>query len=199
MIDSSCAGAAPVRASATERVICFISARSKYLISRPAVGLPMASRTAATSSDGDRIRPTGLGHRRAAAMAMLPVSRWSRPPAGPTISVRDTPKRELSSSTTTTSPRATTRPLTMTSTGSPTRWSRGTIAPRPELHQVGDRHRGRAEDHLHQHRDAQDRIEVPATAQALVLRALRLGLGLDLREQALAVAAAGPGIGARLV
>ena len=42
-------------------------------------------------------------------------------PSGPTISVSETPKRELSSSTTTTSPRATTRPLTTTSTGSPTR------------------------------------------------------------------------------
>ena len=37
-----------------------------------------------------------------------------------TISVSETPKRELSSSTTTTSPRATTRPLTTTFTGSPT-------------------------------------------------------------------------------
>src|SRR4029078_8489735 len=52
---------------------------------------------------------------------------------GPTISVSEMPKRELSSSTTTTSPRAMMRPFTTTSTGSPTRWSSGTMAPRPSF------------------------------------------------------------------
>ncbi len=74
----------------------------------------------------------GRGFLRPAENA-VPLDHWSRTWAPPssggllevarraTISKSDTPKRWLTSSTTTISPRATTRPLTTMSTGSPTR------------------------------------------------------------------------------
>ncbi len=104
----------PAAARATVRR----SGGSKCLRSRAAGGLPIISSRAAAFSGPLRVRSHSivvsdivLSFRQAACSRL----------AAATISRSDTPKRWLTSSTTTISPRATTLPLTTMSTGSPTR------------------------------------------------------------------------------
>ena len=107
-------GIGTVPSCAIERVICFSSSVSNCLNSREARGFPMQSSKAAALSGPFKTLALGpLFEATGEAIAYTAVL------ASPAISVRETPSRALSSSTTTISPRAMTRPFTMISTGSP--------------------------------------------------------------------------------